>query len=64
MECMGPIEVDRGYFEFRVNWSASDLMAMSGAMLERLKELIVEWEALAALATHLTEAVDAVETER
>lgn len=42
-----PVEIDRGYFEFRVNWDAAALMAMTGDQLERLKKLVNEFGALA-----------------
>ncbi len=41
-----PIELEPGYMEFRVKWSTSDLMAMTGEQLDRFKELMAGFEAL------------------
>lgn len=35
----GPDEIDTGYFELRVNWTAKELMEMTPAQFARLKEL-------------------------
>lgn len=43
----GPIDVDHGYFEFRVNWGAAALYDMSGEELEQFKTAIRTLERLA-----------------
>ncbi len=54
-----PIELEPGYFEFRVNWSGTDLMEMTGAQLDKLKAAIA---AFAALDTEIQDAQDAALT--
>lgn len=43
----GPSELDQGYFEFRVNWTAATLLAMSGVELDEFKAALAALERLA-----------------
>lgn len=43
-----PIQVEPGYFEFRVNWDAADLMQMTGAQLDRLHAAVGAFVVIAA----------------
>jgi hypothetical protein len=43
-----PIQLEPGYFEFRVNWDAADLMQMTGAQLDRLHEAVGAFVVIAA----------------
>lgn len=43
----GPIEIDAGYFEFRVNWGGEALLAMSAEEMARFKGAMATLDALA-----------------
>jgi len=43
-----PIQLEPGYYEFRVNWDAADLMEMTGAQLDRLKAAVEAFGVIAA----------------
>lgn len=43
----GPTEIDRGYYELRVNWKADALLAMSVEELERFKAAMATLRELA-----------------
>ena len=44
----GPVEIDGGYFELRVNWSAGTLMEMTPVQFVELKQLVDGFRELAA----------------
>lgn len=43
-----PIQLEPGYYEFRVSWDAADLMEMTGAQVDRLKAAVEAFSVLAA----------------
>lgn len=46
MDYQGPIELEPGYFEFRLTWSGGDLLEMQGAQLDELHSVLAKAKAL------------------
>lgn len=46
IEISGPTEIDRGYYEVRINWTGNALLAMTGKEQEHFKYLLRELDQL------------------
>lgn len=46
IETSGPIEIDHGYFEYRVNWGGQALLDMSAEEMARFKQAMATLDLL------------------